>query len=430
MSPVQTITGEAGVSLELIGPFRAAPELARGAVRLAALSDPWDQPDEFRPRMTVAVQAAQPQSATVVQLAALVIADELALGHHVAACDMWLGIDANEPEDRAAQQIIALYPAMDTTVIRLTYVTMRDDRAVTLVSEHGAEHHRVCLRVAQRALATLRCDTAGPPPAPDPATIPQLDRFAAERGSELEYLGAIRARQPFTSSGTTLGDGDLELLRRGKLGRRSDPGALRAGGFADDRGRLTDLGGAAHRALDAPFAQLSACRRNDGVAERAELRAYLRRDAAAVVTSGPSGSGAGWTLDVLPPRTVAVLVVRWLGLAPAWTHGIGEDSRSCLISTGLLDARLADAATPPPPDAVPALARVWSEPWEHVEIDTSGATGPGREIVMTTEAGPLLVEREPGSETASLAALPCFVLLDVVLGLCGFEVDSRVARRP
>src|ERR1700749_2537391 len=96
---IQTLTGVDGFTLDVAGPFSEVPELERGSVCVVAQADPWPSPDEFRPNLTAEVTPLTSDRATLPQLSSRAIAEQMALGMHVAACDVWLGPD-EEPDGR------------------------------------------------------------------------------------------------------------------------------------------------------------------------------------------------------------------------------------------------------------------------------------------------------------------------------------------
>lgn len=422
-STIHRLSSAAGLSLEVPDSLREAPELATGSVCLVARAEPWPWPEAFRPNLTAEVVPLAPDRATVPQLSALTIAAQVALGAHVAACDVWPG-----PGGEDGRRIISIYPALDTTVVQLQYVTIRGDRAVTVSVQHGADNHEHGTAVFMHAVGSLSCDFTGRPPDPDPATMPSLDPFAAERGSELEYLGGVRAAQPYRSAGPPLDDTQLDALRRGRLRRGIDSSALQAAGLVTDQGRLSEVGEAAHRALTAPGREVSAQVATDDDSRGATLHVYQRRDTAAVVASAPPGDpGAGTTVDVIASQTTPIAIARWLGLAPAWTFGLddGTSGTAVRLDAGVIDARLADPGAAPPPSASPALTRMWAQPWQVATLRSGPPGAHAATVVATPLAGTFRLERGPATGEARLTPLPSAQYLLDVLRLGGFDVATE-----
>jgi hypothetical protein len=419
----QRLSGVEGFSIEVAGPFREVPELEVGPVCVVAQAEPWRWPEEFRPTLTAEVTPLTPDRATLPQLSALAIAEQIALGAHVAACDIWLG-PGDEPDGR---RITSVYPAMCTTVVGLHYLTIRGDRAITVSVQHAAGNHKTNAAVWEYAVKSIRCDFADSPPQPDPATMPRLDPFARTRGMEVEYLGGIRAAQPFRSAGPPLDHAQLDVVRRGKVRRGVDPAPLQAGGLVNDRGRLTEMGEAAHEALTARTRrEVTIEVVTDDDPRVATLHAYQLRESATVVASAPPGEpDAGATVDVIAPQTTPIALARWLGLAPAWTFGIAEgDAPTLHLDPAVLDARLTSSDAPPPADANENLVRMWAQQWQVASL-RAGQPGPREATVITTpEAGSFRLERDRAAGEASLTPLPSAQYLLELLSFGGFNLSA------
>ena len=419
-STIQRLSCADGFSLEVPGAFRELPELETGSVCLAAHVEPWPSPEEFRPSLAAEVAPLSPDAATLPQLSARTIAEQVAGGLHVAACDAWL-----EQDGEYGRRITSIYPAMDTTVVQRQYLGIRGGRAITVSVQHGGGYERG-MDIFRLAVSTIQCEFDDPPPEPDPATMPRLDPIARERGMDLEYLGGIRAAQPFKSAGPALDDAQLDALRRGKLRRGTDPAALQAGGLVDERGRLTEVGDAARRALS------SGARREvtlevvtDDDPRVAVLHAYQLRDTAAVVASAPPGEpDAGTTVDVIAPQTTPIALARWVGLAPAWTFGITEDGedRTLRLDAAILDARLTAPGALPPADANEYLVRMWTQPWQVTSLRASQPGPLVGTVITTPEDGSFTLGRDSDSAQASLTPLPSASYLTVLLRLGGFDI--------
>lgn len=415
---VHRISGVDGFSLEVPNALHEVPELKTGSVCLAAHVDPWSWPEQFRPNLTAEVTALTPVRATVPQLSALTISAQIARGAHVAACDMWL--EAGGEVD--GRRITSLYAAMDTTVIQRQYVSIRGGRAINVSVHHGAGYERG-MDLFRLAVMTIRCDFDDPPPPPDPATMPRLDPFARGRGMEVEYLGAVRAAQPFVSAGPPLSDDQLDAIRRGKLRRGTDSAALEQAGLVTERGKLSELGQSARRALSAASRrEVTVTVRSDGDPRLAVLHAYQRPDSTAVVADAPPGeSRVGTTLDVIPSETTPITLARWLGLAPAWTFQIAEgEARAMRLDAASLDARLASPEAPPPAHATEGLARMWALPWQVASLRAGPPGGLTGTVITTTEGGSFVVDRDPASGESSLTPMPSAQYLLQLLRFGGF----------
>lgn len=419
---IQRLSGVDGFSLEVAGPFREVPELEVGPVCLVAQAEPWRWAQEFRPNLTAEVTPLTPDRATLPQLSALAIAEQIALGAHVAACDIWPGPD-DKPDGR---RLISLYPAMDSTMIRLQYLTIRGDRAINVSVQHSAGNHKTNAAVWEYAVKSIRCEFGGQPPGPDPAAMPRLDPFAGEQGIELEYLGGVRSAQRFRSAGPTLDEAHLDALRRGKVPRGTDPAALQSGGLVTERGRLTDVGEAAHQALSAATREVTVEVVTDDDPRVAVLQVHQRRESTAVVASAPPGeSRAGSTLDVIASQTTPIALARWLGLAPAWTFQIaaGQD-RTMRLDPAVLDARLVSPDAPPAADATVELARMWEQPWQVATLRASQPRPRVATVITTAETGSFRLERDRSSGSASLTPLPSADYLLELLWFGGFDVAA------
>lgn len=407
-----------GFSLEVPEALREAGELETRSVCLAAQVEPWSWPEEFRPNLTAEVTALTPDRATVPQLSALTIAAQIARGAHVAACDVWLESDG----DVDGRRITSLYAAMDTTVLQRQYVSIRGGRAITVSVHHGAGYERG-MDLFRLAVMSIRCEFEDSPPHPDPATMPRLDPFARERGVDVEYLGGVRAAQPFVRAGPPLSEDQLDAVRRGKLRRGTDRAALQEAGLVTDRGKLTQLGESAHRALSAtPRREVTIKVRTDGDPRVAALYAYQRADGTALVADAPPGEpGGGTTLEVIASQTIPIALARWLGLAPAWTFQIAEgDARAVRLDTAVLDARLASPDAPPPAHATEGLARMWAQPWQVATLRAGPPGGLAGTMITTTEAGSFAVERDSSSDEAALTPVPSAQYLLQLLRFGGF----------
>lgn len=427
MAPAR-LSAANGFSLEIPDGLSRAQELEAGQVCVAARVEPWQWPESFRPNLTAEVTPLAPDRATVEQLGTLAIATQVTLGAHVAACDVWLE-EGHEP----GRRITSLYPAMDTTVIQQQYVAIRGGRAVVVSVQVAADLYKLGLDLFGYVVSRIHCEFDDPVPEPDPATMPRIDEFARQQGEELEYLGRVRAAQPFQSSGPPLSSDQLEALRRGKPRRGTELAPLQAAGLMTDRGRLTELGEAARQGLRSRIREIAVEVATDGDPRVAQLHAYQNRESTTVVASPPPGaepgsgtdadSGAGGTVDVIPSMTTPVALARWVGLAPAWTLSIADgDTRWAEVDEAVLDARLASPDAPVPAGANPVLARFWSEPWQVATIAAGPSQGLTATVITTTEAGSLMPDRAEGM--VRLTPYPSASYLRALLRFGGFDLSA------
>lgn len=418
-SAVRRVSTADGVSLEIPDGLSVAPQSEARPVSLLALAEPWPQAGVFRPNLTVDLSPLAPDRATVPQLSALTIAGQIAVGEHVAACDIW-----PVPTGEDGRRIISLYPAMDTTVVQLQYVSIRGGRAIAVSMQQGADRQPYGAVVFRHAVGTLRCAFDDPVPEPDPTTMPSLDPIAREQGMEVEDLSGIRAAQPFQSAGPPLEDDQLGAVRRGTT-RGVDLAALQAGRLVTEDGRFTEAGEAAHRALSArPRAvrEVTVEVVSDGDLRVAELNIHQLRDSTTLVASAPAGQpGSGHTLDVIASQTTPIALARWVGLAPAWTCGITDDESGTLaLDQAVIDARLTDAASPAPEHVNAALERMWTQPWQLITLRAGAPRPRSLTVITTARSGSFRLQRDREAGAASLRPLPSAEYLTELLWFGGF----------
>ena len=417
-STLHRLSGRDGISVAFPASLRDAPELAVDDVCLAALAEPWPWPEWFRPRFLVEVSPLAPDRATVPQLGTHLIAEQIARGAHVAASDLW---PVSSGED--GRRIISLVPVMDDTIVRLQYVSIRGGREVLITAEHSAANQKLSEAIFRDAVGSIHVTFDDAPPEPDASAMPALDPFASEGGSDFEDLSGVRGAQPYRSSGPPLSEEQIDAVRRGKL-RRVERDALEAARLVDPRGRLTETGAAARRALDSPARTVTAEVVGDESAHVSRLEVLQGAKATAVLAGPPPGSRAGErTLDVIASRTSPIALARWLGLAPAWTVALRDDGEWTLpLDPAVLDARLTQAVAPPPPDASRGLRWMWEQPWQIATI--SGGTPARRLRVITTpRAGYFRLERDHASGRAALSPLPPEYYLRELLWFGGFDLS-------
>lgn len=420
MSPGMTrISGRDGTSVELPSSMRDAPELAVGDVHLAALADPWPWPEWFRPRFLVQVSALAPDRATVPQLAAHLIAEQIARGAHVATSDLW-----PVPTGEDGRRVISLVPLANDTLVRLQYVSTRGGRAVLVTAEHSAANYTLGATIFRAAVGSIEVAFDDALPEPDPSTLPPLDPFASAEGEAFEDLSGVRAAQPYRSRGPGLSEEQIDAVRRGKL-RRVERAALEAGALVDGRGRLTEGGERARRALDAPSRRVTAEVVDDADGAVARMELLQRAKGTAVLAGPPPGSPAGArTLDAIASRTSPIFLARWLGLAPAWTIALAAEGQWTLpLDPAVLDARARSADVPPPPDAARGLRWMWEQPWQ---LATLASDTPARRlrVIATPRAGYFRLERDAAGGEASLSPLPAEYYLRELLWFGGFDLSQ------
>ena len=387
-----TVTGD-GVSVQLPSYFASVPEATDEAVRLVAAVTPWDAPESFRPTLTVAVEPASPERASIEQHAALTIAEQIELGAHVAATDLWPV--EGQPEGR---RVVSIHAAMNTTVVQVQYLAVRGDRVVTMSLQQDAAVYAASAPVFALATGTLQVEH-GDAVRPDPAAAPNLDAFAAARGLSLEDLSRVRAAQPFVADGVRLGPGQLAGLLEGNMAKVEHP--------------------LIHQASRTVIVEATTGQ------SRATLHAYLSPAGAAVVATAPPGAPeldpdeGTFTLAEYPAAAAAVAVARWIGVAPAWPFGLSDDGPAT-IPLELFNSRVGDSNTPMPEGAAPALVRLWSQPWQLTTLTLAGADESFL-LLITDAAGAVHVVLDEEAGTATLTPLLGDALLRTVLRLCGFD---------
>ncbi len=221
-----------------------------------------------------------------------------------------------------------------------------------------------------------------------PDREPALDEAASTIfGADLEELGGLAARQPFSSQGPWLNGDAVYLLdaaaesgRTGRFqraGRNSGLTALIDAGLMDNSGRLTPEGITVTAPLTATQASVSIrCLHPQG---STELQIQTD-DQDALILAGPSRAelDAGRIeryedlvqLDFAGLAELAPVVASWLGLGPAWTLTAGVLD----VPTGAFDRRVASADEPALTED-PAWVRMWREPWFIWRVQVQSANG-------------------------------------------------------
>ncbi|MBV9384333.1 MAG: hypothetical protein JOY82_24835 [Streptosporangiaceae bacterium] len=131
---------------------------------------------------------------------------------------------------------------------------------------------------------------------------------------------------------------------------------LRDRGIIGNAGTPTEAAAPAVRAMAAPNVRLTA---DIGVATgRATWSAWLGAERAVVaVRTDPAGDDLA--VFIVPPGWAPVMAVRWLGVGPRPQPPAGG---AVALPADLLRQRLAERATPPPPEAARELRTLWSSP--------------------------------------------------------------------
>lgn len=260
------------------------------------------------------------------------------------------------------------------------------------------------------------------------APEPRLDPWGLAIGERLEDLSDIVPAQPYLSTGPCLGISARELLvtlaDRGRLGwldmRRKPAGVqdLVEVGAITPRGRLTPEG----EHLVAPLRRLSASVVVDARHGRhsSGLRVHLG-DGRAVVSAGPSSHELRdrdadpsaqepvtdqedrSRVEVVDNEAVPEVIARWMGLRPAWSAALHPEQ----FPAATLEARLVDAATPPPAEADDHFLRAWRQPWVVLTLDIEpggfrlvlvNAGTAGFHTCGTTDAGQAVLRPLPSAE--------------------------------
>jgi hypothetical protein len=306
----KTLTSDAGISIAVSHHFSEIPEAERDPVALAAWVDPWSAPDQFRPNLIVEVEPLTPATATIQQLNARNIAAQIALGRHLIGCDYVFEPDS--PDDRP-RRLVAIYPALGTTVVQWQRVMILGNRAVIATMQASAANYAVAVREFDHAIKTLQVSFADEPVQPDPDLMPALDPVALERGEQVEDLSGISAAQaPAVGA-------ELESFDDGKLD-------------GSQRELLVEI-------------------REQGTVEPLPIVVPQR-------------------LDATP-----VALARLLRVAPAWILGLSDGDRSGLIDRDTFEARLRDPSTPPPAGASAGVLRLWENHWRLLTIGGQPSRG-------------------------------------------------------
>lgn len=414
------LSGHGGVRVQVPDFYGSLDTLQSPQLPVVAAVTPWEWPESFRPNLSVGTSAAAPERCTLEQHLALTIAEQVALGVHVAAVDPWPG-----PGQEGGFRVIGLYTGLATTVVQLQWVAVRGTTLVTLTLQQDASKYADAQTIFAHAVTSLEVEPGRAYVDPDPATVPRLDEFAARRGERLVDLSRIPVVQPWEAAGPRLSVEQLAGLHQGRFTREDATDALVEADLCTRRGRLSRFGTRLHGLISAP-ARTVVLEATTGPRGRGTLHAYLGvGDAAVVATPPPGQGGEGFSLGLQPSETVPWSLVRWIGLAPAWTFALSIAPDGALeLPRDLVEARLGDAGVPLPRHVVDdAAARWWRSPWTVWTLRGSGDPE-GWLLVTTPEAGSVRLDL-PEAGPARITPVPSEALLRALLTMTGFEVSAR-----
>ncbi len=366
-----------GLSLTVPASFTEAPERESAQLPLVAVVATDEDPGGFAPSISVRVDPVGPELASLTQLTQATIARQIAAEWHVVAVE-----SLTLPGKADGRWVTSLSPRFGTTILELQYLTIRAGRAITLSVQVKASRIDPGLELFHSVVGTLECDGAGAEASTAPA--------------ELAPLGDFGPRQPFTSARPPLGPDDLTALKSVIGRRRRGHDGLINAGLIESDGRLTGAGMIARDLLLGAKARLTAGLTKAGGEGRRTFQVLATGSDVLVIADPPPGGpgsadGSGQTLDVVPSLTLAARLVRWLGVAPAPTFGIGEaDALTVRVEARAWNARIADPDAPPPDDAPAGLIRLWAAPWQLATVRSTKKfrNGPRfMQFLKTPEAG-------------------------------------------
>jgi hypothetical protein len=422
-----TLTAADGLRLTVPDFYREVPERESPEQPLVAVVKPEADPGEFTPTITVGVQASTPALASIGALGLATIERQHALGRHVVAVDVW-----PVPGQPDGRRIESLYVEGEATVLELQYLTLRAGRAITLSVLVLASAHGFGNEMFGYVAGTLALNGPGEPMSPDGAADPGAtdgDALAGPGHAGLESLAGVRASQPFHGPGERLDLDDLKALRASRRRHRLGRPRLVAAGLLDPDGQLTGAGASARDLLVRAKAQLLAEVTVPGGDGPHKLEALLGGAEVGVLADVPAGgAGTGKTLEVIPALALGVTLVRWLGLAPAWSFDpAAPPERETTIARAIWEARLTDPGTSPPRGATSEFIALWEQPWELATVRTTKRwrNGPGSvQYLSTPDAGYVLVIPDAHGRFVRLESRPSAQLLHALLVVAGI-VDRR-----
>ncbi len=364
-----------GLSLTVPDSFTEAPDQESAQLPLVAVVDSDDEPGGFAPTISVRVDPLSSELATLAQLTQATIARQIAADSHVVAVDV-LTV-AGQADGR---WVTSVSPRYGTTILELQYLTLRGARAITLSVRVKASRIDPGIALFRYVAETLVWD--GPEATGAPVSAPET----------LEPLGDFGPRQPFSSSRPPLAPADLTALKAVVSRRRRGHDGLLGAGLIEGDGRLTGAGMIARDLLLSAKARLTAGLTEAGSEGRRTFQVLATgSDVLVIADAPPPAPDRGQTLDVVPSLTLAARLVRWLGVAPAWTFGIGEaDAPTVRVDARAWNARIADPEAPVPDDAPAGLVRLWEAPWRLATVRTTKKFKNGPRFIQflsTPEAG-------------------------------------------
>jgi hypothetical protein len=420
-----TLVGPDGLTLTVPGSFTEVPEEETPQLPLVADLDERDDSTGVRPRISVRVDQLGPELNSIAQLSASTVNRQIESGRHVVAVDV-LPVDGH-PDGR---WVTSVFPRSGTTILEYQYLTIRASQAITLSTQVKASRVDPGIALLHYLTQTLVCpDSPGTvqrPPSLSASAVSRTD--PATLGPDREPLGDFSARQPFTSACPPLTPDDLAALKSIISRRRRGHDGLVAGGLVELDGRVTGAGGIARDLLLSARARLTAGLTEVGGDGRRVFQVLATGSDVAVLADPPPGQGRhGQSLEVVPSLTVAARLIRWLGLAPAWTRGIGQaDALTVQVDSRAWNTRIHEPDAPVPEGAPPGLRALWSEPWQLVTVRSTKRfkNGPRTiQFLKTPEAGYAVFSVDPTSGSAFLQARPSVELLRELLVVSG-AVDA------
>ncbi|KSU52188.1 hypothetical protein [Microbacterium enclense] len=280
-------------------------------------------------------------------------------GAQVVATDVWPG----DPEGR---RLIFTYPVGEADQLEVEkWVWATGARHVHLSATWTPPQRAVVDPIVKRLAATVAIvhDSEGDASAPTPSR-PEPD---------------FRGRQHMKVDGPKIPRSALELLatatRSGRVAmsalRSADGAALVEAGLIGRFGGLTTQGQDVCAHWARPTAAVLGIDRSDGEAA-GSLSAWFAAGSVLLAAPHPVGTEpladghvVVWTTSA--SRLVAA-VTAWMGLAPAPAYADEDD---IVFTTGTVERRLGNAATPPPPGSGAHLVGAWERGWTAYDIRTS-----------------------------------------------------------
>lgn len=406
-----------GASLTLPAYF-APVELPPGIGTTAAVT-PWERPDSFRANVNLRIDPATPERATTDQHASHLVAEVIASGAHVVAVDPY-PVEGGE----TGRRVISAYPGLGSTVVQLQYAVARGGSLATVSVQSDAAGYRTGLQILGLASGTLSVPEPGVEVVPAPGTEPRVDDRLALRGEQQVDLSHVRSAQPY-DGGVLLSAEELDTLRH--TDRPEAPSVeavpvLRRLSLTDASGAPTAEGAAALRALARPARMLTVKAETDS--RSTSLRVHQDPGAAVVVAGPPpweleARDTGGWWVQVVPPATTAIVLCRWIGLAPAPAVALGPHDPLELRAKDLAKRLAGESVAAPGDDAY--VRQLWQQRWLHLLFVDGGSQE--QELLATEAGGYYSIQRS--RRTAQLGVQPAALVFDYLLGFSGFRLDAE-----